>query len=411
MLPRYLLISQLSLLWLLLSAVTQASPQLSGIATHSELGQEQFLAALYSETLSKDADLLLNTQDAKRMELKILAREGIAPRRFTRMWIEGAAINMPAGAMNSHAENMLAFDQLFRGRLEMNDHLIFDFSPQQGTVIHLNSVHLGTIENPAFFDVLLRTWIGNVPLSSGYREALLMEGNIDAALLQRFTHMEPRLSRIAVVKSWNETILAAASAASSANSSSDNRGNISDNNTENNADKNSKKIAAVSSVKSSAPQSGIAVTNQSSLPAATQVAGAAASTTESTNVSTIAPGATAVNNTGDNADDALSQLTAQSLVAQQFYISDAMRRIYAQLIYPRRARELQQTGSIKIRIAVDAAGNITALQPLETSEHRLLNQAVESAIKASAPFPPLPPEITAQQLEFAVPITFTLGQS
>lgn len=407
MLPRYLLISQLSLLWLLLSAVTLASPQLSGIATHSELGQEQFLAALYSETLSKDADLLLNTQDAKRMELKILAREGIAPRRFTRMWIEGAAINMPAGAMNSHAENMLAFDQLFRGRLEMNDHLIFDFSPQQGTVIHLNSVHLGTIENPAFFDVLLRTWIGNVPLSSGYREALLMEGNIDAALLQRFTHMEPRLSRIAVVQSWNETILAAASAASSANSSSDNRGNNSDNN----ADNNSKKIAAVSSAKSSAPQSGITVTNQSSLPAATQVAGAAASTTESTNVSTIAPGAAAVNNTGDNADDALSQLTAQSLVAQQFYISDAMRRIYAQLIYPRRARELQQTGSIKIRIAVDAAGNITALQPLETSEHRLLNQAVESAIKASAPFPPLPPEITAQQLEFAVPITFTLGQS
>lgn len=411
MFPRYLLISQLSLLWLLLSAVTQASPQLSGIATHSELGQEQFLAALYSETLSKDADLLLNTQDAKRMELKILAREGIAPRRFTRMWIEGAAINMPAGAMNSHAENMLAFDQLFRGRLEMNDHLIFDFSPQQGMVIHLNSVHLGTIENPAFFDVLLRTWIGNVPLSSGYREALLMEGNIDAALLQRFTHMEPRLSRIAVVKSWNETILAAASAASSANSSSDNRGNISDNNTENNADKNSKKIAAVSSVKSSARQSGIALTNQSSLPGATQVAGATASITESTNASTIAPDAPAVNNTGDNADDALSQLTAQSLVAQQYYISDAMRRIYAQLIYPRRARELQQTGSIKIRIAVDAAGNITALQPLETSEHRLLNQAVESAIKASAPFPPLPPEITAQQLEFAVPITFTLGQS
>jgi len=407
MLPRYLLISQLSLLWLLLSAVTQASPQLSGIATHSELGQEQFLAALYSETLSKDADLLLNTQDAKRMELKILAREGIAPRRFTRMWIEGAAINMPAGAMNSHAENMLAFDQLFRGRLEMNDHLIFDFSPQQGTVIHLNSVYLGTIENPSFFDVLLRTWIGNVPLSSGYREALLMEGNIDAALLQRFTHMEPRLSRIAVVKSWNETILAAASAASSASSSSDNRGNI----FENNAYNNSKKIAAVSSVKSSAPQSGIALTNQSSLPGATQVAGATASTTESTNASTLAPDAPAVNNTGDNADDALSQLTAQSLVAQQYYISDAMRRIYAQLIYPRRARELQQTGSIKIRIAVDAAGNITALQPLETSEHRLLNQAVESAIKASAPFPPLPPEITAQQLEFAVPITFTLGQS
>lgn len=398
MLPRQLLMCQLGLLWLLLSALTQASPQLSGIATHSELGQEQFLAALYSETLSNDANVLLNAHGAKRMELKILAREGIAPRRFTRMWIEGAAINMPAEAMNSHARNMLALDQLFRGRLESNDHLILAFSPQQGTVISLNGVRLGIIADPAFFEVLLRTWIGTVPLSTGYREALLMEGEIDATLLLRFTHMEPRLSRIAVAKTWGDAIAAIDSAASSANSSRS----------------NNKNIAALSSAKSSATQHTPAPAILPAQPAApTELAQAAQVTRPATTpsaTSTTSTDQTVLDKTQD-ADEALSQLTAQSLVAQQYYISAAMRRIYAQLIYPRRARELQQSGSVKIRIAVDAAGNVTALQPLETSEYRLLNQAVESAIKASAPFPPLPPEIAAQTLEFAVPITFTLGQS
>lgn len=398
MLPRQLLMCQLGLLWLLLSALTQASPQLSGIATHSELGQEQFLAALYSETLSNDATVLLNAHGAKRMELKILAREGIAPRRFTRMWIEGAAINMPAEAMNSHARNMLALDQLFRGRLESNDHLILAFSPQQGTVISLNGVRLGIIADPAFFEVLLRTWIGTVPLSTGYREALLMEGAIDATLLLRFTHMEPRLSRIAVAKTWGDAIAAITSAASSANSSRS----------------NNKNVAALSSAKSSATQHTPASAILPAQPAApTELAQAAQITRSATTPSTTSTASTdqAVLAKTQDADEALSQLTAQSLVAQQYYISAAMRRIYAQLIYPRRARELQQSGSVKIRIAVDAAGNVTALQPLETSEYRLLNQAVESAIKASAPFPPLPPEIAAQTLEFAVPITFTLGQS
>src|SRR5690606_35797630 len=85
-----LLICQLGLCWLLLSAVAQADPLLSGIAIHKELGQEQFLGALYADVLSNDADVILDESVAKRMELKILARDGIAPRRFTRMWIEGA---------------------------------------------------------------------------------------------------------------------------------------------------------------------------------------------------------------------------------------------------------------------------------------------------------------------------------
>lgn len=393
---RTLLIGQLTLLWLLLSPTTAAAPQLSGIATHSELGQEQFLGALYSETLSSDAKTFLNSTNAMRMELKILAHEGIAPRRFTRLWIEGAAINIPAATMTAQAENMLAFDHLFRGRLEANDHLVFDFTPTQGTQISLNAVHLGTIIDPDFFKVLLHTWIGQVPLASNYREALLVEGDVELALLQRFTALEPDPNRITVAQDW-----LAASAPPVANTPAEEKP-VAVSATSSANDKPAIKtiVATASSVRAIKPVN--APTPVIALP--TELA-------KTTPEPTPEPATQQTPTKKLDDDDQLSQLTAQSLVAQQFYISAAMRKIYAKLIYPRRARELQQSGSVKMRISIDAQGNITALQPLEMSDYRLLNQAVEAAIKEAAPFPALPADIAKQQLEFAVPITFRLGQS
>jgi TonB family protein len=412
-----LLICQLGLCWLLLSAVVQADPLLSGIAVHKELGQEQFLGALYADVLSNDADVVLDERVAKRMELKILAREGIAPRRFTRMWIEGAAINIPTTTMSAQVENMLAFDQLFRGRLEQNDHLVFEFMPDKGIEVSLNSTRLGVIEDAEFFAVLLRSWIGRVPLSSGYRDELLQLGDVDSERLHRYTHMEPRLSRIAIAQTWLDAMV-------ESDQGEPEPAPV--------AAANNKRPGAVSAAKalveapSKAPaiskpiQPVIAAPDLPALPKpATSIATASpAATTAPVQTDAQTPAATqpiaASPDTGVaglGADDEPSQLTAQTLVAQQFYISDVMNRIYAKVVYPRRARELQQFGSVKMRVVIDAQGNITTLQPMEMSDYNLLNKAVESAIKKSAPFPPLPSNLAAQGLEFSVPIIFALGQS
>src|SRR5690606_35606863 len=51
-----------------------AEPSLQGTALHQELGQDQFLGALYTDIASDDVAVILDTRIAKRMELKVIAR-------------------------------------------------------------------------------------------------------------------------------------------------------------------------------------------------------------------------------------------------------------------------------------------------------------------------------------------------
>src|SRR5690554_4812468 len=93
MLSRKLINYSLCMFFVFLSCKGLAEPSLQGIALHRELGQDQFLGALYSDTASDDVEVILDPRIAKRMELKVIARDGIVAGRFSRMWIEGAAIN------------------------------------------------------------------------------------------------------------------------------------------------------------------------------------------------------------------------------------------------------------------------------------------------------------------------------
>src|SRR5690606_25214700 len=94
------------------------------------------------------------------------------------------------------------FDQLCRGRLEEIDHVGIDYLPAKGVDVYMNSILLGSIASDNFFPLLLRSWIGRVPLSSRYRDELLSLEATDSELLQRYQHLEPRVSRIAVAQDW-----------------------------------------------------------------------------------------------------------------------------------------------------------------------------------------------------------------
>src|SRR5690606_16811209 len=121
-LDRYLL----GVFFMFMACKGWAEPSLQGIALHRELGQDQFLGALYTDIASDDVEVILDARIAKRMELKVVARSGIVAGRFSRMWIEGAAINNSIELLTEQADNMLIFDQMFRGRLEENDHIVID---------------------------------------------------------------------------------------------------------------------------------------------------------------------------------------------------------------------------------------------------------------------------------------------
>src|SRR5690606_26431291 len=102
--------------------------------------------------------------------------DSISARAINSMWIEGMAINNPSAALEAEANNLATLNNMIRRRLREGDVLTFDAEPGNGMKVSLNGVQLGHIESNNFFNMLLRTWIGSIPLSTEFRASLMAGG-------------------------------------------------------------------------------------------------------------------------------------------------------------------------------------------------------------------------------------------
>lgn len=378
---------------LMLCHLTRAEPMLNGIGVHQELGREVFIGALYSESLSNDADTLINNIQPMRMELKIVAPDGLTTRRFSRMWIEGMAVNSKADVLTAQADNMVKFDGLFKGRFLKDDFITFTNSPGKGVDIAVNGVLLGNIDDNAFFSMLLSTWIGKIPLSSDYRDSLLKVGDVDAGLRSRFSAISPAATRTAEVKTWTgaqvEVKTAAVSSASKSSTSA--------------------KVEAAAVAKTELPKLEVPTLEKPALDIPVPVTQAEKpASVAAVSASSSAKPVTVVAAKVEEEEDEGPALTAQSLLARQFYVSDAIKKIRSKTKYPQRALDRDQEGSVRVAIVIDREGTVLGTNLLETSKFDLLNKEALEAVKRSAPFPALPAEIAGSRFEFTVPMRWTL---
>ncbi|MDF3013298.1 MAG: TonB family protein [Cellvibrio sp.] len=385
----------ISISLLIFCQVTRAEPMLNGIGVHQELGQEVFIGALYSESLSNDADTLMNNAQPMRMELKIAAPEGLTTRRFSRMWIEGMAVNSRADALTAQAENMVKFDGLFKGRFVKDDFISFTNNPGKGVDIAVNGVLLGNIKDNAFFSMLLSTWIGKIPLSSDYRDSLLKVGDVDASLRSRFTAISPTAARTAEVKTWTGAQVAIQAAEASSSKSS-----------------TAAKVAAAAVIaKNELPKLDIPPIEKPALDIPAPTATKAEKVTPEVAAVAVAPAKSASTTAAKvEEEEEGPALTAQSLLARQFYVSDAIKKIRSKTKYPPRALDREQAGNVRVSVVIDREGNILNSNILESSKFDLLNKEAIEAVKRSAPFPVLPEEISGARFEFTVPIRWTLPE-
>lgn len=375
-----------------------AAPMLNGLAIHQELGEEQFIGALYSETLSNDPDTLINSNLPMRMELKIVAPEGLTTRRFSRMWIEGMAINNNNTLLTAQADNMVKFDGLFKGRLMQNDHLVFTLNPGAGVNISINSVPLGNIADDQFFSMLLRTWIGRVPLSSNYREDLLKVGDVPGGLRSRFESITYTSARVSEINTWNKPVAEPAQVVAAAPAR------------EAPQPEPAKPEPAVSAPPVSMPpiakvelpeleRPDASTPREETVPAPAPV--------EQPAPAVAAP--VADTQYEDNEDDQPA-LTAQVLLARQFYGSDILKKIRSNVRYPRISIERNQEGSMRIAIVVNRDGSIASMSWLEESKYDRLNREAWDAVQRAAPFSPIPAELTGRTFEFTAPISFEMAK-
>ena len=80
----------LSLL-LIFSSGAQAELKLNGSAIYQDLGKQQFVAALFVDDLSNNANSIQLQQSPKRMEVRII--NDYSKRRWLNLWMQSISIN------------------------------------------------------------------------------------------------------------------------------------------------------------------------------------------------------------------------------------------------------------------------------------------------------------------------------
>ncbi|WP_188151911.1 TonB family protein [Teredinibacter waterburyi] len=400
--------------------IAVAIPALNGLSVHSELGKEQFIAALSVATPSESArDILLADED-KLIEVRILA-DRLSARTFKRIWIEGMAINSSSSELKQNAQNMASFSNLIRLKLIQGD--IFAIDRSDGEVrILLNGSVLGTIADPQFFDLLLRTWIGPVPLSSDFRSGLLVGGNVDSNLLAQFRALTPSNDRIEIVKNAVASLATTSTAAVAAAVVGAAPNPIKPEIVLNKPVIGAPDMAVTTP---NTPEVSSATATPTPVPAATTptpaVTTAAQTVADTTKPKVEAPKlaaptpkpaksqtTTALLDADLLDEDEELDFTAESLLSQQLYIAELKKWSHRYLEYPPRALSKLWQGNVRMSVTIDRSGNVIESIVAEEAKFETLTRAARRAVKKASPFPAMPDDIAGKSFTFSLPIVFKL---
>ncbi len=352
------------------SITSHAEPLLNGLAAYQEFGKEKYIAAFYSDTLTSDSREAISSDQHKRMELRITAKRYSA-RSLNNGWIEGMAVNVPGSVLGQHADDMVSFTKFVKKKLVAGDRLTIESIPTEGTRVSVNGIELGTIAAPEFFGLLMRTWVGSVPVSSDFRSGILQAGDVDSNLLGRYEAVQPAAGRAEQIAAWKAPKPKPAVAAATPE-----------------PDFSKPKAPVIAA----APVITAPVVTPSA-PAEAPVEVAQAEPEEEV---------------FEEEEEEAPAFTAASLLARQTYHSDLLKWTYKYIKYPSRAAQRNQEGSVRIAVTINRDGKVIELATVEESKYGLLNKAALKAVQRANPFPNMPAELAGKQFEFTLPIAFRL---
>jgi protein TonB len=428
-----------------------AEPLLNGVAESIELNKERFIAALYTSNPSANADDLLRNNGERRMQLKITA-DRLSAKAINNMWIEGMAINNPSSSLRAESESLSQLVNMVRKSLYRGDTLTFDTQPGAGVTVTLNGVGLGKIPSEDFFSMVLRTWIGNVPLSSEFKKNLLAGGKPNDDLRGRFATLAPTQERIVAVEGWGvpapptpqvEPVVAAAAAATIAPPRP--RPEITPPRSEITPPRPQIDIPASETIEalrrqdpervaaSLPPQrngqtlpagagnnnSGASAAGNSATPAqqtpiqsppaqqsSAQVA--QAEPTPPIRTAAITPRPAPPQPADDIAEEEEQVVSAASILDRQLYISNVLRQTQKSVEYPERALRREQEGTVRVTVTVDKSGKLLGAIPAEESRYGILNREAIDSFGRAGPFESFPASIKEESISFTIPITFQI---
>ena len=385
---------------LILSHEVRAELQLNGSAIYHDLGKQQFVAALFVEKLSNNANSIQLEQSPKRMEVRII--NDYSKRRWLNLWMQSISINNDRESFSGSAQEVIDIMRAPKSAPKIGDVIEYLFDPDQGTSVRFNGTQLISNYPPEVFNILLRTWIGPIPPSTAFKDQLL--GNsIDMDADELLTDIQPQSSRIALAASWMappEPRITEAEAEAEAELAAESPAKASIQSSETVAETQFELAKAGSAIDKESPLTTTAVTETTDLSASAGQASGASELTETEDESE--PEST------PGQEEEIADFNLSEALAQRDYTPLVVAKIYKAIRYPNRAADKNQQGTVRIGVTIDRSGELLSVVTTQESEYRLLNQAAIKAVKKAAPFPELPEEMQSDRFEINLPITFRL---
>jgi hypothetical protein len=128
-----------------------------------------YVAGLYLENKTGNADEIINSNKPRRLVLQFLLDVGLAD--ITQGWSEAFEAN--AGSALASLQDRIATLNSWMTDIKTDDRLVFTYKPGAGVQVETGGTVKGTIKGDDFARALFSIWLGIYPETEGLKAGLL----------------------------------------------------------------------------------------------------------------------------------------------------------------------------------------------------------------------------------------------
>lgn len=154
--------------------VSTQTLKLNGAGVRYKVFFKVYVAALYLPEIKSTTPEVLALPGSKRVTLVML--RDLSNDDLGQRFMDGLRNNLDIAERSKFIKNMITFGQMFSlvPVLKKGDILTFDWIPGTGIVCQFNGQKVGeTINDAAFYNAVLKIWIGNVPADESLKQKML----------------------------------------------------------------------------------------------------------------------------------------------------------------------------------------------------------------------------------------------
>jgi protein TonB len=399
----------------------------NGSSVYSDLGKDQFAAALYLETYQKNPQAIESLAGEKRMEVRVL--NNYSKRRWFNFWMQSISINNSRDTFSDSAKQLVDLMQAAQSAPQAGDLVEYISSPKKGTSLRFNGTVLISGLSNQVFDLLLRTWIGAIPPNANFKEEILgKQRNSQANELLERVSTAP--DRIALAASWikppapvaktkiaeaKSAPVAETAAVAAAKSTAEKEVGSKPSETASKDNAASDKAPRDSGVAEQLAANGNTKANNSDSSQETSSPDKAHTEEPHTGEPHTEQALNKPDNSSEKAearieesDDDNVDFSVAAALAMRDYTPLIVQKIFRQTSYPGRAVQRGWEGTVRMSVLINKSGALEKIAITQSSQYTILDKAAVKAVEQAAPFPEIPDELNTRVFDLSVPITFQL---